>query len=187
MQGFDYDCRIFENGRSSKPCHRLCAEIQESLQPILHPRVGPAMTPRGHRLWLWCYRQHLRDHGCSQLLRSTWTNRVWGLGARVCGGPLAVILQAGKSHKLCTYILTDISLVDWNVHFPKSRQVCIFIILSVSEMLTHYLDFRKPLHRKPIQQQPFNDYSSTLYTHIFAQTKLENATLRKIRPRLDHL
>ena len=54
-------------------------------------------------------------------------NCVWNL--RVWGQFLANISEPGKCHKLCTHILIDISVVDWNVHFPSHREAFIFMML----------------------------------------------------------
>ena len=56
--------------------------------------------------------------------------------------------QNGKGHKLHTYLLIDISLVDRNVHFPKS--LCLtFLSLRIGNQYSHNLSIIIPRYCTP--------------------------------------
>ena len=47
---------------------------------------------------------------------------IWGASR----DPSLKIIRKGESHKLCTYILIDISLENSNIHFPRNRSLHLY-------------------------------------------------------------
>ena len=74
--------------------------------------------------------------------------------------------QYCECQKLCTCMRIYISLVDNRKWVPEKSETPDFVISSVVECLTLFVDDHERLYRQPIKLQPFN-LSSLNYTHIF--------------------
>ena len=61
----------------------------------------------------------------------------------------------------------DISLDDEQIAFPKKPKLQFVWCSKLVTWLNAIFGFHNPFYHKPIQQQPFNKYSSILHTHSF--------------------
>ena len=75
----------------------------------------------------------------------------------------------------CTDFLIDIALVIKIITFRTIERSFLFKFARLVKCLTPIFDLCKPSYHKPIQQQPSNNYSTILYTHICSnEMKIRN-------------